>query len=160
MSETPESASQRPWFRLEIKPAFIAILAIAMISLSLLFRASAATLQWVNVPLWTALIFGGGPLVFGLLGNVVRGQFGADLLAGISILTSIALGEYLAGTLVVLMLSGGEALEALTIARASEVLRAPEQAPSLNGSPLGDRGHHGCANPFTRRRRSRRCLPA
>ena len=45
-------------------------------------------------------------------------------LAGIAIVTSIVLGEYLAGTLVVLMLSGGEALEHYAVRNASSVLRA------------------------------------
>jgi cation transport ATPase len=55
---------------------------------------------------------------------VARGDFGSDLLAGISIVSSVALGEYLAGTLVVLMLSGGQALEAFAVRRASAVLLA------------------------------------
>ena len=75
-------------------------------------------------PLWGALVLGGVPLVAGLLGQLFRGQFGSDLLAGISIVTSVLLGEYLAGTIVVLMLSGGEALESYAVVRASSVLRA------------------------------------
>src|SRR5581483_3296058 len=50
--------------------------------------------------------------------------FGSDLLAGISIVTSVLLGQYLAGTLVVLMLSGGQALEAYAVRSASSVLEA------------------------------------
>ncbi|HEY2585477.1 MAG TPA: hypothetical protein VGI81_06930 [Tepidisphaeraceae bacterium] len=53
-----------------------------------------------------------------------RRQFGSDLLAGISIVTSVLLGEYLAGALVVLMLSGGESLESFAVRSASSVLRA------------------------------------
>jgi cation transport ATPase len=43
--------------------------------------------------------------------ELFKRQFGSDLLAGISTLTAIALREYLVATIVVLMLSGGEALE-------------------------------------------------
>ncbi|MBX7104191.1 MAG: heavy metal translocating P-type ATPase [Gemmataceae bacterium] len=75
-------------------------------------------------PLLVALVFGGGYLVFGLLGKLFRGQFGSDLLAGLSIITAVLLGQYLAGTLVVLMLSGGEALEAYAVRRASSALEA------------------------------------
>ena len=39
-------------------------------------------------------------------------------------LTAVLLGEYLAGTFVVLMLSGGEALEGYAVRRASSALRA------------------------------------
>ncbi|HBB73689.1 MAG TPA: heavy metal translocating P-type ATPase [Planctomycetaceae bacterium] len=70
------------------------------------------------------LVLGGVPLVLGLLRNLVAGRFGSDLLAGLSIVTSLLLGEYLAGVLVVLMLSGGEALEARAVARAGDVLHA------------------------------------
>ena len=52
------------------------------------------------------------------------GEFGSDLLAGISIVTSVLLGEYLAGALVVLMLSGGETSEAYAVRSASSVLAA------------------------------------
>jgi heavy metal translocating P-type ATPase len=77
-----------------------------------------------RIPLLLALFAGGGWLVFGLLLRLVQGKFGSDLLAGISIVTSVLLGEYLAGTLVVLMLSGGEALEAYAVRRASSALDA------------------------------------
>ena len=44
--------------------------------------------------------------------------------AGLSIFTAILLDEYLAGTLVVLMLSGGHALEEYAMGNASAVLQA------------------------------------
>src|SRR5581483_3557038 len=81
-------------------------------------------LALADAPLVVCLVLGGMPLVAELLFKMVRRQFGSDLLAGISIVTSVLLGEYLAGTLVVLMLSGGEALEAYAVRRASSVLQA------------------------------------
>jgi cation transport ATPase len=51
--------------------------------------------------------------------ELFKRQFGSDLLAGISTLTAIALREYLVATIVVLMLSGGEALEEYATAKAS-----------------------------------------
>jgi heavy metal translocating P-type ATPase len=75
-------------------------------------------------PLLAALLVGGAPLVCGLVVKLLRREFGSDLLAGISIVTSALLGENLAGTLVVLMLSGGEALEAYAVRSASSVLEA------------------------------------
>ncbi len=77
-----------------------------------------------NVPLYVVLAAGGAPLVGALALNAARRQFGSDLLAGISIVTAVLLGEYLAGALVVLMLSGGQALEAFALGRASSVLHA------------------------------------
>ena len=70
------------------------------------------------------LVFGGAPLVLELLKKLIKGQFGSDLLAGIAIVTAALLHEYLAGSFVVLMLSGGEALERFALANASSALRA------------------------------------
>jgi heavy metal translocating P-type ATPase len=77
-----------------------------------------------DLPLLIVLAAGGVPLVLSLALKLIRRQFGSDLLAGISIVTAVLLGEYLAGALVVLMLSGGEALEAFALGRASSVLHA------------------------------------
>lgn len=83
--------------------------------------------------MFAALVVGGIPLVVELVLRLVRLEFGSDLLAGISIVTAAVLGEYLAGTLVVLTLSGGQALEAYAVRRASSALlalarRMPSQA--------------------------------
>ena len=82
------------------------------------------SLTLAELPLVAALAVGGLPLVWGLARKLFAGTFGSDLLAGISIVTSILLGEYLAGVLVVLMLSGGEALESRAVSRAGDVLNA------------------------------------
>jgi len=77
-----------------------------------------------NMPLFAALLVGGVPMVWQLLKKLVKRQFGSDLLAGVSIVTAILLREYLVAAIVVLMLSGGEALEEFATARASSVLDA------------------------------------
>jgi heavy metal translocating P-type ATPase len=84
----------------------------------------ARQLTLADLPLVAMLIAGGIPLVGDLLLKLVTGTFGSDLLAGISIVTAVILGEYLAGVLVVLMLSGGEALESRAVSRAGDVLAA------------------------------------
>jgi heavy metal translocating P-type ATPase len=111
----------------------IAVLAIAGILLHLLlrfaFRTSTGAAQ---LPLLATLALGGIPLVYELLRKLLRREFGSDLLAGISIVTSVLLGEYLAGSIVVLMLSGGEALENYAVRNASSVLRAlAKRMPSV-----------------------------
>ncbi|HTG58295.1 MAG TPA: heavy metal translocating P-type ATPase [Terriglobia bacterium] len=75
-------------------------------------------------PLYVILALGGAPLLVDLARKAIRLEFGSDLLAGASILTSVALGEYLVGSIVVLMLSGGTALEQYATRRASSVLQA------------------------------------
>ena len=74
--------------------------------------------------LLAVLVLGGLPLIAGVLNALRRGDVGADLLAVISIIAAALLGEYLAGTIVVLMLSGGAALEDYALRNASSVLRA------------------------------------
>ncbi|WP_018291744.1 heavy metal translocating P-type ATPase [Verrucomicrobium sp. 3C] len=77
-----------------------------------------------DTPLLIALGAGGLTLIVELGRKALRREFGSDLLAGISILTSLCLGEYLAGSIIVLMLSGGEFLESFAMGQASSVLRA------------------------------------
>jgi heavy metal translocating P-type ATPase len=92
----------------------------AHLALRFLFRTDRLTAE---LPLLAALALGGGPLVYDLARKLIRREFGSDLLAGISIVTSVLLGEYLAGAIVVLMLSGGELLEGHALRNASSVLR-------------------------------------
>ncbi|HTA60678.1 MAG TPA: heavy metal translocating P-type ATPase [Candidatus Baltobacteraceae bacterium] len=85
-----------------------------------------------NLPLFAALLVGGVPMVWQLLKKLVKRQFGSDLLAGVSIITAILLHEYLVAAIVILMLSGGEALEEFATARASSVLDAlARRVPSV-----------------------------
>jgi heavy metal translocating P-type ATPase len=120
------------------KERIIAFFALAAIAFHLVLRFAvkpAGGLVGVplhELPLIAALLFGGAPLVFDLLVRLFRREFGSDLLAGISIVTAVLLGEYLAGSLVVLMLSGGEALEAYAVRSASSVLEAlANRVPSI-----------------------------
>ncbi|TWT49278.1 Zinc-transporting ATPase [Rubripirellula amarantea] len=137
LSKTPEPVADR-------KQWAIALLACAAIAVHLVLRFAVVVDTHIHqAPLYVALLFGGVPLVWGLLVKLFRREFGSDLLAGISIVTSILLGEYLAGTLVVLMLSGGEALESYAVRSASSVLEAlakrmPSNAHRKNGSTLED----------------------
>jgi heavy metal translocating P-type ATPase len=99
-----------------------------MIAIHLILRLTAGPSSEVHgipiyqIPTIAALVCGGVFLLFELLSKLLYGEFGLDLLAGISIVTSAFLGEYLAGALVVLMLSGGEALEGYAVRSASSVL--------------------------------------
>ena len=89
-------------------------------------------LRLSDLPLMAMLLLGGVPLVWGLLEKLFAGTFGSDLLAGLAIATSVVLGEYLAGVLVVLMLSGGAALESRAVSRAGDVLHAlAKRMPTL-----------------------------
>jgi heavy metal translocating P-type ATPase len=77
-----------------------------------------------QLPLIVVLLIGGIPLLFDLTVKLLRRDWGADLLAGIAIVTAVALEQYLAGSLIVLMLAGGQVLESYAARRASSVLQA------------------------------------
>ncbi len=92
----------------------------------------AETAWWANIPLWVPLALGGIPLLVDIAGALWRREPGADLIAALAIITSVLLGEYLVGAIIVLMLSGGEALEQAATRRASAVLEAlAARNPSL-----------------------------
>jgi heavy metal translocating P-type ATPase len=122
----------------------VAIVAIGGIACHLVLRFLLKSSQFTyDSPLFAALALGGAPLVYGLARKVFRREFGSDLLAGISIVVSVILGEYLAGTLVVLMLSGGNVLEAFAVRSASSVLQAlakrmPGIAHRKHGTTMAD----------------------
>ena len=85
-----------------------------------------------QIPLVIILLLGGLPLVFNILHKLAKGDWGADLLAALSIVTAVALHEYLAASLVVLMLSSGTALEQYAVRKASSVLEAlSKRMPSV-----------------------------
>ena len=103
----------------------VALLALAGILVHLIIRfAIGVSGPSANAPLLVVLAVGGVPLVLHLAWRGVRGDVGSDHLAGVSILASVFLGEYLAGAIVVLMLSGGNTLEQFAVAEAASVLRA------------------------------------
>ncbi|WP_423785770.1 heavy metal translocating P-type ATPase [Gimesia maris] len=129
-NSNPAKTGSAVWKSLE---TLIAAFTVIMITAHLILRyGTDCTVFIQNLPLWSVLALGGTPLVWGLLVKMVHREFGSDLLAGISIVVSVLLDEYLAGSLVVLMLSGGEALEAYAVRSASSVLQAlSKRMPSV-----------------------------
>jgi heavy metal translocating P-type ATPase len=126
------------------KETYIAFIAAMGIFTHLCLRYGWHTVSSTyNSPLIVVLAIGGAPLLLDLLRKLASREFGSDLLAGMSIAASAALGEYLAGSIVVLMLSGGTALEFFATRRATSVLaalakRMPTRAHKLSGSEITD----------------------
>jgi heavy metal translocating P-type ATPase len=121
---------QQLWSR---RTSIIAVLSVIAILLHLVLRFGFHLAPESNcIPLIATLVVGGLPMVFDLLVKLWNREFGSDLLGGISIITSVLLGEYLAGSFVVLMLSGGAALESYALRSASSVLSAlAKRMPSV-----------------------------
>lgn len=112
----------------------IAILTAAGIAVHLYLRfAPFGARSLADLPLYVALFMGGLPLLLSLGIRLWDGEFGSDFLAAISIVTAILLHEYLVASIVVLMLSGGSALEEFATKRASRVLDAlAKRMPSVS----------------------------
>jgi heavy metal translocating P-type ATPase len=67
-----------------------------------------------------------------MIKDLLRGHWGVDVLAVMAIVSTVAVGEYLAALVIVLMLSGGEALEDYAAGRARRELTALlERAPQI-----------------------------
>jgi heavy metal translocating P-type ATPase len=132
-----EPPSGRSWNSLSglwrYKTTAIAALSVAAILLHLALRFGFHTTPGIyRSPLLVTLAVGGLPLLYDLLRKLLKREFGSDLLGGISVITSVVLGEYLAGSIIVLMLAGGEALERYALRSASSVLAAlAKRVPSV-----------------------------
>lgn len=91
------------------------------------FFPDAAHVIWL-----VGLILTGAPVLWQTLHGMLRGHFAADIVAALAIITSIILNEPLPGLVVVLMQTGGEALEGYAERRASNAVRAlEEEAPRI-----------------------------
>ncbi|OCB41283.1 cadmium-translocating P-type ATPase [Mycobacterium malmoense] len=78
------------------------------------------------------------PALVWVLAALRRGRFGVDLIAVLSLIGTLLVGEYLAGALIAVMLAGGRALEAAAERRASHDLRALlEHAPRFARRRVG-----------------------
>jgi heavy metal translocating P-type ATPase len=88
---------------------------------------------------WTAgTVVAMVPAVVWVLAAVRRGRVGVDLIAVLSLIGTLLVGEYLAGALIAVMLAGGRALEAAAERRASHDLRALlEHAPRFARRRVG-----------------------
>ncbi|HEU5303041.1 MAG TPA: heavy metal translocating P-type ATPase [Gemmatimonadales bacterium] len=89
-------------------------------------------------------------MVWGTLRGIARGRFAADLVAMLAIVTALLLGEPLAGLIVVLMQTGGEALERYAQGRASEAVRELEAAAPRLAHRITDGGTHDVAAEMVR----------
>ena len=117
--------------------AFIAVGMIAALVVKLLLHDQ----HILNIVLLIAIAGASVPLLLSLTKQVFKGNFSVDILALLSIVTSLVLSQYWVAAIVVLMLSGGQALEGFATRRASSVLsalakRMPQTAHRAGASAL------------------------
>ncbi len=108
--------------------------ALAMPALVLCALAAGGIVYWQLTAdlahrVWlVSLVLLGAPLLLRTARAVARGNFATDVVAAMAIGTAIALNEPLAGLVVVLMQTGGEALERYAEGRASQAVQALSDA--------------------------------
>ncbi len=94
---------------------------------------------WAPSFLTVALVLLGAPVVLRTIRGLLQGQFAADVVAMLAIVTAVILREPFAGLVIVLMQTGGELLERYAEGRASDAVReleaaAPRIAHRLRGA--------------------------
>ncbi len=134
--ERAKRAGSRLWKLIRRYPLPSAALLLLATALALHLLGQGILAQ---MALLAIILLGGIPLAWETLNQLVRRELSVDLIAILAIGGSLLLGQYLAGAIVVLMLSGGEALEAFALRRAHSSLRAlAERAPHTAHIRRGD----------------------
>lgn len=101
---------------------------------------SAEASQWRGYVWFTALLVLGAPVVWSTVRGLMRGKFAADIVATLAIVGAALLNEPLAGLVVVIMQTGGEALEAWAVVRASNAVAALEADAPRSAQRVMDGG--------------------
>lgn len=120
--------------------AVVATLIVGLVGIALALAGASGAVQWtlsvyaLGMAAWQAV---------GMVREIIRGHWGLDILAVTAIVATVVVGEYVAALLVVLMLTGGEALETYANRRAKRELdallaRAPQLAHRLDGQEIVD----------------------
>ncbi len=127
---------QRLWSTVKRYPIPSGSVALLVASLGLWLAGRGDLANWA---LLAVVLLGGIPLLWETVQQFLHKEFGIDVIAILAIAGSVVLGQYLAGALVVLMLSSGEALEAFALQRARSSLSAlAERAPRVAHIWQGD----------------------
>lgn len=110
----------------------------------------AAILQWgFDLPLYAQIVvtIAGAVVTISMLIEMIKkmihGDFGVDILAVTAIVATLAVGDYWASMIILLMLIGGDSLEDYANRKANSELKSlldnsPEQAHRLNGDQVED----------------------
>ena len=143
MAAIPIPKAAAPTRGVELAPGlakFVTLVSGIAVIVHLVLRFLAGAPQaWAEMPLFGALTLGGVPIVAVLTRKLLAQEFGSDFLAGVSIVTAVALREYLVATIVILMLSSGAALETFAARRASRVLEMlAKRMPAIAHRKIAD----------------------
>ncbi|MGA7206212.1 MAG: heavy metal translocating P-type ATPase [Specibacter sp.] len=109
------------WPFLRAHPMIPATLAVGCLVLLLVLLGHGTGAQWLGSIFASAAAL---QRAVGMVRELVHGRWGVDILAVMAIASTVAVGEYIASLIVVLMLAGGSALEDFASSRAKAELGA------------------------------------
>jgi len=120
------------WRAAALPVATVVTLVAGLVARAASVDARASTWIWM-----AGLVATGAPLVWRSVHGVFLGRFASDLVATLAIIGAAALVQPFAGLVIVLMQSGGEALERFAAGRASAAVRALEEAAPRRAHRMG-----------------------
>ncbi|MFZ9898174.1 MAG: heavy metal translocating P-type ATPase [Gemmatimonadaceae bacterium] len=118
---------------------------LAALVFGLSLRLHPALARWSTPALLASLVLLGAPVAWRTIRGMFRGEFAADVVAMLAIVTAIVLREPIAGLVIVLMQTGGELLERYAEGRASDAVRELEAAAPRIAHRLTNGGGNGDA---------------
>lgn len=113
-----------------MKRIFQLVLLYRVVALTLFVGGVGGILWAAGYALATQVLFSSFALAVGMvlavriIGDFRRGRFGVDVLAVVAIVATVLVGEYIASMIIVVMVSGGRALEEFAESRAQRELSA------------------------------------
>ena len=109
---------------------FERVMRLGFLGVALSTLVAGGVLYWQGFAVWSAQAFAAGTavvllsLVIDVVRSLAKGEVGLDLVALASMAGCLYIGEYLAGNVVALMLTGGQMLEDYARARARHEMTA------------------------------------
>jgi heavy metal translocating P-type ATPase len=100
-------------------PFVFATVLVGVVALGLLATPIAPAVRWIVTGY---VVLAAIPLVVSMVRQAIKGEWGLDLLALVAIGSTLVVGEFWASIIIVLMLTGGEALEDFAASRAKRDL--------------------------------------
>jgi heavy metal translocating P-type ATPase len=124
-------------------PAWHPVTTAVFILAGLAVRAGWHARDQAQLVWFVGLAITGTPVVWRTLRGALRGHFAADVVATLAIVTAALLMQPVVGLVIVLMQTGGEALEQYAEGKASDAVRAleaaaPKRAHRLRGDTIED----------------------
>jgi heavy metal translocating P-type ATPase len=111
-----------------LRAAWRPLFAAAVIALGLAARGAGFDAALARVIWYVGLVVTGSAVVWQTVRGALRGQFAADVVATLAIVASVLVAQPIVGLVIVIMQTGGEALERYAEGRASDAVRALEAA--------------------------------